>query len=194
MHVLSCSSTLQHHVAMSFQFHDVNQHSSKAAAGDKLHMWHAAPNEHSCLHSMWHKQLSSRSAQPCRSQTAGRRTMHTTFKEQQLPDWSADADHCPQQPPTCGAGPRCLSHHGMHMHGTCCATKAAWCHHGVGAWAANAGALHWLPCVFVPAATSPSHPKQKVKPAVPLRTEKPLMGLTSNKNYITSNASTWQLL
>jgi hypothetical protein len=39
------------------------------------------------------------------------------------------------------------------------------------------------------AATSPSHPKQKVKAPVPLRTEKPIMGLTSNKNYITSNAS-----
>lgn len=51
----------------------------------------------------------------------------------------------------------------------------------------------WTPslcwCVLVPAATSPSHPKQKVKPPVPARTEKPLMGLTSNKNYITSNAS-----
>lgn len=43
--------------------------------------------------------------------------------------------------------------------------------------------------VLAAAATSPSHPKQKVKPSVPLRTEKPLMGLTSNKNYITSNAS-----
>jgi hypothetical protein len=42
---------------------------------------------------------------------------------------------------------------------------------------------------MTPAATSPSHPKHKAKPAVPLRSEKPLMGLTSNKNYITSNAS-----
>jgi hypothetical protein len=46
-------------------------------------------------------------------------------------------------------------------------------------------------CVLLPAATSPSHLKQKVKAAVPLRTDKPLMGLTSNKNYITSNASTY---
>ncbi|WIA21702.1 hypothetical protein OEZ85_000868 [Tetradesmus obliquus] len=40
----------------------------------------------------------------------------------------------------------------------------------------------------LPQPTSPSRPKEKLKAPVPARTEKPIMGLTSNKNFITTNA------
>lgn len=39
----------------------------------------------------------------------------------------------------------------------------------------------------MPAATLTKH-KEKVKPPVPTKEEKPLMGLKSNKNFITTNA------
>jgi hypothetical protein len=38
------------------------------------------------------------------------------------------------------------------------------------------------------AAAPPCQPKQRVKPPVPARYELPVMGLTSDRNYITSNA------
>ena len=38
------------------------------------------------------------------------------------------------------------------------------------------------------AAGPPSNPKQKIRPPVPAKEEKPTMGLTSNKNFITANA------
>lgn len=41
---------------------------------------------------------------------------------------------------------------------------------------------------MLPEPTAVSNPKVKVKPAVPSRTEKPLMGLQSSKNFVTANA------
>lgn len=40
----------------------------------------------------------------------------------------------------------------------------------------------------LPEPLAPSNPKTKLRPAVPKRDEAPVMGLTSNKNYITTNA------
>jgi hypothetical protein len=38
------------------------------------------------------------------------------------------------------------------------------------------------------AASAPSNPKTKLKPGVPARDERPTMGITSNKNFIATNA------
>lgn len=38
------------------------------------------------------------------------------------------------------------------------------------------------------AAAPPTNPKEKIRPPVPLRHEAPVLGLSSNKNFITSNA------
>ncbi len=43
-------------------------------------------------------------------------------------------------------------------------------------------------CGFPSAATRPSYPKEKVKAPVPLKDERPVMGLVSAKNFVTSNA------
>jgi hypothetical protein len=40
----------------------------------------------------------------------------------------------------------------------------------------------------VPAAGPPSNPKTKIRAPVPAKDDKPTMGLTSNKNFITANA------
>eukprot|EP00798_Chlamydomonas_sp_ICE-L_P002685 gene2685-12918_t len=40
----------------------------------------------------------------------------------------------------------------------------------------------------LPTPTSPSNPKTKLRASVPDRNDKPIMGLTSNKDYITTNA------
>ncbi|KAG2454031.1 hypothetical protein HYH02_001072 [Chlamydomonas schloesseri] len=40
----------------------------------------------------------------------------------------------------------------------------------------------------LPSPGPPSNPKTKVRPPVPAKDEKPTMGLTSNKNFITANA------
>ncbi|KAG2498755.1 hypothetical protein HYH03_003494 [Edaphochlamys debaryana] len=40
----------------------------------------------------------------------------------------------------------------------------------------------------LPAPGPPTNPKTKVRPPVPLKDERPTMGLTSNKNFITTNA------
>lgn len=45
-----------------------------------------------------------------------------------------------------------------------------------------------LLCVPLPAASPPTVSKTKLRPAVPTKDEKPVMGLTSNKNFITANA------
>ena len=42
--------------------------------------------------------------------------------------------------------------------------------------------------LFMCAASAPSNTKTKLKPSVPFRDEAPTMGLSSNKNYVTSNA------
>lgn len=34
----------------------------------------------------------------------------------------------------------------------------------------------------------PSRPKEKLKPPVPARSERPVMGLTTDRDYITANA------
>lgn len=47
--------------------------------------------------------------------------------------------------------------------------------------------LHTHPVVR-PAAKPPSNPKIKARAPVPTRDEKPVMGLQSNKNFITANA------
>jgi len=41
---------------------------------------------------------------------------------------------------------------------------------------------------ILPNPTNPTNPKQRRKPSVPNRAEKPVMGLVSSKNFITSNA------
>ena len=41
---------------------------------------------------------------------------------------------------------------------------------------------------LLPEPTMVNNPKQKVKPAVPYRGEKPVMGLQSSKNFVTANA------
>lgn len=40
----------------------------------------------------------------------------------------------------------------------------------------------------ITAATMPTNPKRKLKPGVPARDERPTMGITSGKNFITTNA------
>ncbi|GLC35364.1 hypothetical protein PLESTM_000312100 [Pleodorina starrii] len=52
-------------------------------------------------------------------------------------------------------------------------------------WAAYPNAPQRVP---FPAAGPPTHPKEKIRPPVPSKDEVPKMGLTSNKNFITSNA------
>ena len=44
------------------------------------------------------------------------------------------------------------------------------------------------PSLSPPSAAYPSYPKEKVKAPVPSRAEKPVMGLVTNKNFITANA------
>ena len=47
---------------------------------------------------------------------------------------------------------------------------------------------HYLPGCFIPPATAPSSPKHKIKAPVPARSEVPVMGLMSDKNWVVANA------